>query len=175
MTEAEAIRILERSAGDPHFELPQQLFLFVSRITPMINVDLLIKDKVNRTLLTWRDDGYSPPGWHVPGGIIRFKETAAQRISAVAKGELGTEVDFHPIPISIKEIIHPTRKDRGHFISLLYYCTLTTVPDENLRFKGGVPQRDQWMWHSSAPDNLIDVHEMYREFIDARFAAGEIR
>jgi colanic acid biosynthesis protein WcaH len=33
-----------------------------------------------RTLLTWRDDESFGAGWHVPGGIIRYKETAADRI-----------------------------------------------------------------------------------------------
>lgn len=42
----------------------------------MVNVDLLIKNvSSNETLLTWREDEYYGPGWHVPGGIVRFKET----------------------------------------------------------------------------------------------------
>jgi hypothetical protein len=48
--------------------LPEELFLFVSRITPLINVDLLIQDDGRRTLLTWRSDRFFGPGWHVPGG-----------------------------------------------------------------------------------------------------------
>src|SRR5258705_8683005 len=54
--------------------LPEELFLFISRITPLINVDLLIQDYGKGTLLTWRSDRFFGPGWHVPGGIIRHKE-----------------------------------------------------------------------------------------------------
>lgn len=54
--------------------LPQEAFYFVSQLTPMINVDLLVKNKLGQTLLTWRDDKFYGPAWHIPGGIIRFKE-----------------------------------------------------------------------------------------------------
>jgi ADP-ribose pyrophosphatase YjhB (NUDIX family) len=175
MSMNEIIGTLESYFDDPHNGLPEPVFLFISRITPLINVDLLIKDKDSGTLLTWRDDGYSAPGWHIPGGIIRFKEEAADRIKAVARTELGAEVTFDGAPLAIKEIIHPTRKERGHFISLLYRCSLTSAPMEDLRYTGDVARAGVWMWHATCPDDLLDVHEMYREFIDARFATGDSR
>ena len=64
---------------------------------------MLIKNEQNHTLLTWRDDGHYPPGWHVPGGIIRYKETIAERVKAVAKNELGVEVEFNPVPLAMNE------------------------------------------------------------------------
>ena len=79
MTLPEAIRLLDRLAGDPNQGLPEDLFLFISRITPLVNVDLLIQGPQHRTLLTWRSDEHHGAGWHVPGGIIRYKETAHQR------------------------------------------------------------------------------------------------
>lgn len=36
---------LEAAIGDPCQGLPEEVFLFVSRVTPMINVDLLIQDE----------------------------------------------------------------------------------------------------------------------------------
>jgi colanic acid biosynthesis protein WcaH len=155
---------LENSIPDPHQGLPEEVFLFLSRITPLINVDLLIKDDQGGTLLTWRDDGFPPPGWHVPGGIIRFKETAATRIQAVARRELGAEVVFEPAPVAVNEIIHPTRKIRGHFISLLYRCHLTVPPDATRCYRTGTPKPDDWMWHSVYPLDMIPVHEIYRPF-----------
>jgi ADP-ribose pyrophosphatase YjhB (NUDIX family) len=131
----------------------------------MVNVYLLIKNESNRTLLTWRDDGYYKAGWHVPGGIIRYKETIAERIQAVAKTELGTEVEFLTEPLAVNEIIHPKRRERGYFISLLYRCSLTTLPDESLHYESGTPKPNQWMWHETCPENIITVHEIYRRFI----------
>jgi colanic acid biosynthesis protein WcaH len=158
------IRELEALIPNPCRGLPEDVFLFISRTTPLINVDLLIQDEEKRTLLTWRDDGYSAPGWHVPGGILRFKEVAEERICAVARQELLAEVEFDPAPLAIHEIIHPTRRERGHFISLLYRCRLRTALDPSRRFQEENPRRDAWMWHSHFPDHMIPVHEIYRPF-----------
>jgi ADP-ribose pyrophosphatase YjhB (NUDIX family) len=159
------IEILESHILNPTKGLPEEVFLFVSRITPMINVDLLIKNVKNQTLLTWRDDGYYLPGWHVPGGIIRYKEKIFDRVRAVGQNELGAEVTFDPVPITINEVIHETRKHRGHFISLLYRCSFVEQPDERLRCKSALPNQNEWLWHDACPDNIISVHEIYRKFI----------
>lgn len=162
----EAIAYLEQQILDPSHSLPDDIFYFVSRITPLINVDLLIKNEQGQALLTWRADNYGPPGWHVPGGIIRYKETIGSRIRAVAKNELGCEVKFNPKPLAINEIILG-RKDRGHFISLLYQCQLLAPLDEKLKcLNAESPGPNEWLWHSSCPANLIPVHiDIYREFI----------
>ncbi len=161
----EAINTIDTFMGDPRRGLPEDLFLFATRITPMVNVDLLIKDDRNRTLLTWRDDGYWKAGWHIPGGIIRYKEAIAERIRAVARIELGAELVFRPVPLAIKEIVLPGKRVRGHFISFLYQCSLTTSPDERLRYGSGKPRPNQWRWHETCPENIIAVHEMYRKYI----------
>jgi colanic acid biosynthesis protein WcaH len=130
----------------------------------MVNVDLLIKNEQAHTLLTWRDDGYCAPGWHVPGGILRFKETICSRIHAVADSELGARVRFDAVPLAVSEIRHPSRQVRGHFVSLLYRCTLESPPDPRLRHRQGHPIPGQWAWHDSSPADLIDVHAIYRPF-----------
>jgi len=159
------IDALESSIHDPSKGLPEEVFLFISRITPLINVDLLIKNEQNQTLLTWRDDKYWDPGWHIPGGIIRHKETFADRIKAVAKNELGAEVEFNPIPLAMNEVIIKEIRDRSHFISLLYSCRLLTQPAENLRCNVDSPKHAEWMWHDACPDNILKVHEMYKGFM----------
>lgn len=161
---AETINILESCMGNPSKGLPDEVFFFVSRITPLINVDLLIKNELGQTLLTWRADNFYT-GWHIPGGIIRFKETIAERIKAVAENELEAEVEFDPALLAMNEKINTTRNTRGHFISLLYRCHLTKQPSKRLRCKDNVPNPGEWKWHSSCPDNIVSVHEMYRKFI----------
>ena len=161
-----ATHTIDSLIEDPRRGLPEDLFLFASRITPMVNVDLLIKNERGQTLLTWRDDGYWKPGWHIPGGIIRYQESIADRIRAVARTELGAKVAFQPLPLAIKEIINPDRRVRGHFISFLYQCSLTAGPDNGLQYRSGEPLPNQWMWHETCPDNIIAVHEIYREYIE---------
>ena len=156
---------LESIIKNPSEGLPEDIFLFASRITPLINVDLLIKNEQNQTLLTWRDDGYWSPGWHIPGGIIRYKETIADRLNAVAASELGAKITFNKEPLVVNEYIHPSREARSHFISLLYQCELTSSLDRNLRYEKGAPKPGEWAWHSKCPDDIISVHdEMYRKF-----------
>lgn len=144
--------------------LPEELFLYVSSITPLVNVDLLIKDDQGRVLLTWRDDHYYPSCWHVPGGIVRFKETFADRIHAVARIELGTTVKANTVPLAINQVIYPSRAVRGHCIALLFECTLISPPDEKRQFKSGSPMPGQWYWHAAPPSNLLSTHNMYRSF-----------
>src|SRR5258706_16121650 len=134
----EALAILEAWAPDPSTGLPYELFLFISRLVPMVNVDLLISDEQGRVLLTWRDDEIHGTGWHVPGGMIRFKETAAERIRATALEELGAEVAFDETPV-VEQIIEAVRKNRGHHVALVYRCRLVTGPNEAGRFTGGEP------------------------------------
>ena len=159
------IALLESLIENPSEGLPEDIFLFISRITPIINVDLLIKNEHNHTLLTWRDDDYHPPGWHIPGGIVRYKDTVARRISAVAVSELGAEIEFEEDPLAINEVIHSSRKNRGHFISLLYECRLISSLDKDIRYETGIPKPGEWAWHGKCPEDIIPAHEMYREFL----------
>lgn len=146
--------------------LPEEIFLFASSLMPMINVDLLIHDNAGRTLLTWRHDTFYGPGWHVPGGIIRFKESTADRIAAVAVGELGAHVDCSTAPLGIFEITNPNRDVRGHFISLLYRCTLAAPLDETRRFDPAHPRVGDWAWHKGAPADLIVQQHIYQPYFD---------
>ena len=77
---------------NPKKGLPDEIFYFVGRLIPYINVDLLIKSPTEGTLMTWRDDKYSGKGWHLPGGIIRFKEKIRKRIANVGKTELNIKI-----------------------------------------------------------------------------------
>jgi len=144
---------------------PEALFLFVSRVTPLVNVDLLVQDAADRTLLTWRSDDFYGPGWHVPGGVIRFQESAAARIRKVAELELGTSVEFDAAPLLVHECIAVDRRDRGHFVSLLYRCRLLHDPDPALEHRRGEPRAGQWRWHAGCPAGLIPEQRAYATYL----------
>jgi ADP-ribose pyrophosphatase YjhB (NUDIX family) len=164
MNIAAAIASLELAVGDARQGLPEDIFLLVGRLAPLINVDLLIKDNVGRTLLTWRDDEFFGTGWHIPGGIIRYKETTVDRIRACARTELGAEVEFDEVPILISECIRD-RRDRAHFVSLLYRCFLRTAPKESLRAAQNPPARGEWLWHDHCPPDLLGAHAHYAHLL----------
>lgn len=159
----QAITEIEQTVSDPKKGLTKEVFQFVSRLTPLVNVDLLIKDDNNRILLAWRDDQFAGQGWHIPGGIVRFKESFEARIEQVALTEIGCPVIFNPNPIAINQTIskHDTR---GHFISLLYQCSVNAhfIPDNN---QLSITDPGYLMWHANCPDNLVRSHEIYRQYL----------
>jgi len=160
----DAIAALNKQVPDPSLGLPEELFFYISKTTPLVNVDLLIKDEDGRTLLSWRNDRYGGIGWHVPGGIVRFKEALETRIKKVAETEIGFKVKFDPVPMAINQIIHPERNVRAHFISILYNCF---VPKDFVPQNNALSAEDNGylMWHNSCPDNLLKCHGIYRKYI----------
>lgn len=163
MSVDEAIAVLRRAIADPRIGLPREIFLFASGITPMVNVDLLIKDESGRTLLAWRDDELAGAGWHVPGGIVRFKERLHERVSEVARGEIGRALEFRKTPLAVNEVICD-HDARGHFISFLYECAAPAAFEpSNAGRSAGEP--GYLAWHEGCPADLVEVHGMYRGFI----------
>jgi colanic acid biosynthesis protein WcaH len=161
MKTPDPIATLDERVSDPHAGLPEDVFRFVSRMTPMVNVDLLIKDERGRILLAWRDDEFNGPGWHVPGGIVRYKERMEDRVREVAANEIGAAVAFDPEPIALNQVFRP-HATRGHFISVLYRCRMPgTYEPANEGLRPG--DAGFLRWHDAAPEDLIDVHEMYRK------------
>jgi ADP-ribose pyrophosphatase YjhB (NUDIX family) len=158
------LEALGAAIGDARRGLPENVFRFVSRITPLINVDLLIKDDRSRTLLTWRDDEFYGPGWHIPGGIIRYKETAADRIRRCAHTELGADIASEPTPLLVLEDI-AGQDTRGHHISLLYRCRLLTPPDQARHAADDPPTSGQWRWHDRCPPDLLAEQRGYARFL----------
>ena len=161
----ECIEFLEKSIKDPSKGLPEEVFLLLGRLTPYLNVDLLIKDNDQKILLTWRQPGEKYPcGWHLPGGIIRYKESFETRIKKVALSELKARVRFDEKPLTIEQLIL-NQVNRAHFISLLYSCELLDEPAPNLRYIEGEPVPGQWAWHQKIPKDLFIPHRMYLDFM----------
>jgi ADP-ribose pyrophosphatase YjhB (NUDIX family) len=85
-------------------------------LSPFVGVDLLVKDEESRTLLTWRHDESYGPGWHVPGGIVRYEEMAKHRIEEVARLELRARVEMDPKPITVEEFLRPSTRSRSYSV-----------------------------------------------------------
>jgi len=158
------VAALEAAIGPPEKGLPEDVFLFVSRVTPLVNVDLLVKDERGRTLLTWRDDELFGAGWHLPGGIIRYKESAFERIRACAREELGADINCDREPLLVVESIG-SHETRGHHISLLYRCRLAGDPDPAREARSDRPASGEWRWHDRCPPDLLEAQRVYARFL----------
>ena len=143
-------------------DLPQHLFNYVSSITPLVNVELVIVCPSNSVILTWRDDGLYGPGWHLPGGVLRHKELLIDRIRLVASSECSIESFSSCSFLQINQVMNPNRDLRGHFISLVYGVTIDYIPS--------ISQSDlrngSMRLFSSPPDNLIKQHRRYKRLIE---------
>lgn len=154
---------LRKNITDPTKGLPEEIFLFVSELTPLTNVDLLVRDDEGRVLLAWRNDPWYGSGWHVPGGIIRVKETYDDRIQKCAECELHSRVTYRNEPLEIHPIIEPTFKERAHFFSFVYDCR---VPSDYQINNGSLGEHDTGYlaWHDCFPDEMLRCHEFYRKY-----------
>lgn len=139
--------------------LPDHLFSYLSSITPLVNVDLIVVSRNNNScLFTWRDDGTYGPGWHIPGGIVRFKESVITRLKAVAKSELEIKSSLVFQLAQINQIMNPTRDYRGHFLSLLFYAYI----DHEASVSVTSSSLDMPIsWFDGIPSNLIPQHRRY--------------
>ena len=154
---------------DPQKDLGTDLFVFSSTLMPVVNVDLLVANRQGQFLLAWRDDPHCGTGWHIPGGCIRFKETAEERIKKTAEAELGAEVEYAKEPCAVFEIISnelrpglEDQSERAHAITLVYVCK---VPERyeinnNNKAPGDV---GYLKWFDKLPDDLVQVQNCYKE------------
>jgi len=163
------IEKIESQVENPSQGLPEDIFYFVGRLTPYINVDLLVKNDLGQTLLSWRDetmfDNSVGNGWHIPGGIIRFQENISNRIREVAFQEMGANLSNHSEqPLTVNQILDYKAKNRSHFISLLYKCELEDgyEIDNNSLKEGDI---GFLKWHTGIPKNLLRNHQIYKKYL----------
>lgn len=160
-------RIVRHSVRNPQRGLGEDWFLTISSLTPMVNVDLLLQRSGStgrETLLTWRDDAFYR-GWHFPGGVVRFQEDLGTRVKRVALTELGQSVTKIEGPLVVRNIVNPSRRLRGHFVSLLFRAELDGEPvHERAAASGNSAEAGQWHWFEFPPTSLIPQHREYERF-----------
>ena len=168
---------------DSEQSLGTELFLFSSTLIPIINVDLLITDKNERILLSWREDPYHTSGWHVPGRCIRFKETFGESIQKCAQSELcGLDITFYPDPIKVYEGIRHKKlvgikdqKERAHFVTLVFSCRISeTISNSFIEDK--ILQSKTIKWFERMPEDMVSGQEFYfRDYDSLMKKIREIR
>ncbi|MDC1120283.1 NUDIX domain-containing protein [Alphaproteobacteria bacterium] len=158
----QALDAMEGTAG-----IGKNLFESISRLTPAVSVELIIKSPDQKSnLLTWRDDELYGPGWHVPGGVVRFKETLTSRVEKVLKNEIGVPASKIEGPTGFHEIFNDQRDIRGHFISFVFLIELIGAPPDKYRAKECAPKTGCWQWFTECPHNLISNQKILAGYIN---------
>lgn len=163
LTLTSLIQSLEGYIKNPEIGLPDEIFYLVGRLTPYVNIDLLIKIPNLGSVLTWRDDPHTGSGWHIPGGIVRFREDIQERVRKVANLELGVELESISGPIEINQIISG-QKERSHFISLLFFAELNNHNIKNLLMQIRQNPKNINIF-KECPSNLLKWHKIYSHLI----------
>ena len=153
----------------PHRGLPRHLFHLISMLSPVVNVEAIVTDIESACLvLIYRDDEFYGPGWHLPGGIVRSRETMCSRIVKMVKAELNLDVDDFSIEscVSIAESIDLIRSVRSHFVSFTFLIRVQSnfsfpaFRDEHIYANGDIAV------HTSVPSNLISEHIKYLSVLE---------
>lgn len=169
------VRLISFFSGDPKSGLSNFLFGLVCHLTPLVNVDLIARSPSGAVLLSWREDDNFGPGWHIPGGVIRLKELAVNRVVLVAKNEIQLDIDA-----SKAKLVHlhehvAMSKVRGHGYSLLYEYPVSQ--SDVLKYENFDAQKlyknGDVVWHVSIPDLLIKEQVSLKNIIfSKRFHAN---
>lgn len=97
--------------------LTDQVFKTVISSTPLISIDLIVRNEQNQVLLGWRLNAPAKGFWFVPGGRIQKNETLDNVFRRLLKEELG-----------IKKTIH---RSEAKFLGLYEHFYDNNVFDEN--------------------------------------------
>ena len=147
-------------------DLGEKIFLEISALTPIINVDLLIQNSLEETLLVWRDDQFHK-GWHFIGGVLRNNESLSSRVKKTASNELNIDLQILSGPIEINEMLFPQNNYRNHFLSFLYNCKINSNLNMNLKYlESNTPSHGEWKWFNHAPNDLIPEQSLYRKYFN---------
>jgi colanic acid biosynthesis protein WcaH len=136
-------------------------FFVVVRSTPLISIDLVLRDPAGRILLGRRNNEPAKDTYFVPGGVVRKNERlddAFRRLLAVETGLSGERRDAQFL--GVNEHFYPTNRfgDPGfgtHYVVLGYRISLSERP--NIRLDD---QHSDYRWMSEA--ELLahaEVHE----------------
>ena len=128
-------------------KLDDDNFLKIIAATPLVSIDLIVKDRNGRILMGRRKNRPAIRAWFVPGGRIRKGENVDSALTRIGKSELG---------------IHLTRKN-GRFLGVFdhiyetnfanvesittQYVVLAYEYDRDLdRKKLPIDQHSDWKW-----------------------------
>ena len=166
----QAIEHLRNCYIDGSIGLPENLFLLISSLIPIPNVDLLIINKSGEILLSRRNDQFFEKSWHIPGGCMRFRDSFEKCIQETSLREIGCEVRFNPNPIAIRNVIRKDtnekrdKRERGHNVAILFECT---IPDDFEIDNKDLNEMDNGYlkWFKKIPKDFMKIQYAYEDVL----------
>jgi colanic acid biosynthesis protein WcaH len=151
--------------------LTSDTFATVIDATPLVSIDLLVRNAQGQVLLGYRDNKPAQHTWFVPGGRVRKSETIAEAFARLVSVELGLVW-----PLDEAEFVGPYEhmyldsalNREGlttHYVVLAY--TFTVPAEQPLNLKD---QHAKSAWGSVAELLASEsVHVNTKAYFDARY------
>ncbi|WP_415399213.1 hypothetical protein [Synechococcus sp. W4D4] len=158
------LRLLVRK---PEIGLPQSIFEGASYLLPLVNVEVVIRNKLGHIGLTWRERARDVPkaGWHIPGGIMRVGEAIGDRVFLTCMNECGIRPDSWTA-VACSETILPIKDSRRHFISFIVEIDSWEFVDRR--------KASSLEFFSNIPENIIENHRRYKDLFGERLDKRDI-
>lgn len=145
--------------------LKRDAFLEVVRNTPLVSIDLIVRDTNDRVLVGLRTNEPARGWWFVPGGRVYKDERLADAFARITRAELGVGFAMASArPLGVYEHLYETNALDAPGVST-HYVVLAYA----LRVDGGLAPPDAqhagYAWRSEA-ELLADptVHENTRAY-----------
>ena len=167
-----AVELLRQADIHPEEGLPEPLFLLISSLVPLPNVDLLISDESGRLLLSRRNDRFLPKSWHIPGGCMRYGEDFQETIQKTALRELGCKIEAEEKPLTVQNLLRKSSGERsfprelGHNVAVLFRCRLPEGYCVDRHNAGKTENEDGYLrWFDALPSDFLETQLVYGEIL----------
>ncbi len=121
--------------------LSKEEFLWVVARTPLVAIDLIVRDAAGKVLLGVRRNPPAQGTWYVPGGRILKDETLDAAFRRITRAELGVEVERNRATFrGVYEHFHPDNFAGQPGITTHYVVLAYELPPGLI---GEAPPRDQ--------------------------------
>jgi len=125
------IRDIVRILKKVKLPAPYPVFIALCKSVPMVAVNLAVMPDKDHVLLTYRKDEFYD-SWHIPGSILRYKESPEDAIKRVCCKELSVKIK------KLQFVGYFNDYDvRGHELVLLYVARPINKPKDGQYFKLG--------------------------------------
>jgi len=138
--------------------MPRDIFKTIVSCTPLVSIDLIVRDPEQRVLLGWRRNRPAQHCWFVPGGRINKDETIAEAFRRITRDELGLGVSRENARfLGVYEHLYPDCFD-GEDVSTHY---VVLAHELTLALPGDLPpeQHERYCWLS--PSELLSSHHVH--------------
>ncbi|MCK5617080.1 NUDIX domain-containing protein [Candidatus Pacearchaeota archaeon] len=139
-------------------KLSDEDFLKVVKLTPLISIDLIVRDPNGKILMGKRKNQPARESWFVPGGRIRKDECFDKALTRIGREELDAEVTRSDVCF-MGIFDHPYTENFANidgistqYIVLAHECYIDDLDFDNLPKK----QHSDWKWFCKSQSG--DVH-----------------